>query len=401
MTVDSINILLIEDNLAEARLLQEFLKGSSFKEFSLAHVKRLSEAMDAIGEDFSTPCLYDVILLDLTLPDSQGLESLKPLMTRAPCLPIVVLTNINDEQLAIEAVRKGAQDYLVKRQINSQLLVRSLRYAIERKQYLETLHALNKSLKNRVEERTAQLVEAKEVNQFKSEFVSILSHDIRNPLNAILLAAGLLKNSDELTPDKKVAHYQMIRSAIKNMSLLLDEASFIGQADSGKLHCELIGIDLVAFCHAIVEEIQLTASQKNIDIVFNVKGSSNEFLGDEKLLHHILTNLLGNAVKYSPSNSQVIFDVIFQKLVAILRVQDSGIGIPAQEQKHLFEPFHRASNVGKITGSGLGLAIVKKCVEAHGGEIALQSQEGLGSTFTVTLPFFYSEQLTASTASQK
>jgi signal transduction histidine kinase len=391
MTENSVNILLIEDNLAEARLLQEFLKDGCFNEFSLVHVKRLSEALDAIGEDASTPCLYNIILLDLTLPDSQGLESLKPLMTRAPCLPIVVLTNINDEQLAIEAVRKGAQDYLVKRQINSQLLIRSLRYAIERKQYLETLRAVNQSLKNRVEERTAELVEAKEVNQFKSEFVSILSHDIRNPLNAILLAAGLLKNSDDtLNPEKKFAHYQMIRSAIKNMSLLLDEASFIGQADSGKLNCELIEIDLVAFCHAIVKEIQLTATQKNINIVFYIKGDRVNILGDEKLLHHILTNLLGNAVKYSLSNSTVSFDLIFQPLAVILRIQDSGIGIPISEQKHLFEPFHRASNVGKIAGTGLGLSIVKKCVEAHGGEISLQSQEGIGSTFTVTLPLLKS-----------
>ena len=391
MTASSINILLIEDNLAEARLLQEFLKEGSFKEFSLAHVKRLSEALDAIGKDISTPCLYDVILLDLTLPDSQGLESLKPLMARAPCLPIVVLTNTNDEQLAIEAVRKGAQDYLVKRQINPQLLIRSLRYAIERKEYLETLRAVNQSLKHRVEERTAELVEAKEVNKFKSEFVSILSHDIRNPLNAILLAAGLLKNSDDrLNPEKKVAHYQMIRAAIKNMSLLLDEASLIGKADSGKLNCELIEIDLVAFCHAIVEETQLTAAQKNINIVFYIKGNRINILGDEKLLHHILINLLGNAVKYSLSDSTVIFDLIFQELAVILRIQDSGIGIPIQEQKHLFEPFHRASNVGRIAGTGLGLSIVKKCVEAHGGDITLQSQEGIGSTFTVTLPLLKS-----------
>ena len=178
----------------------------------------------------------------------------------------------------------------------------------------------------------------------------------------------------------------MIRSAIKNMSLLLDEASFIGKADSGKLSCELIEIDLISFCKAIVEEIQLTVSNKSINIVFNVIDNSNDFLGDEKLLHHILTNLLGNAVKYSPSNSQVILDLIFKSQSVVLKIQDSGIGIPIQEQKHLFEPFHRASNVGKIPGSGLGLAIVKKCVEAHGGDITVQSQEEIGSTFTVILP---------------
>ena len=104
------------------------------------------------------------------------------------------------------------------------------------------------------------------------------------------------------------------------------------------------------------------------------------------MLHHILTNLLGNAVKYSLSNSTVIFDLIYQHKTVILRIKDSGIGIPIQEQKQLFEPFHRASNVGNISGTGLGLAIVKKCVEVHGGEISLQSQEGVGSTFTVTLP---------------
>ena len=173
------------------------------------------------------------------------------------------------------------------------------------------------------------------------------------------------------------------------MSLLLDEASFIGKADSGNLNCELIGIDLIGFCNAIVRDIRLTTTKNNIDIVFNIKGNTintKEFLGDEKLLHHILTNLLGNAVKYSPSNSQIIFDLIFQKLAVIFRIKDSGIGIPVTEQEQLFEPFHRASNVGKIAGTGLGLAIVKKCVEAHGGEITLHSQEGIGSTFTVTLP---------------
>ncbi|MBE8999250.1 MULTISPECIES: hybrid sensor histidine kinase/response regulator [unclassified Nostoc] len=378
----SVKILLIEDNLASARLLQEFLTQAQSQEFTLVHVTRLGEALQELNQ-----CNYDVILLDLTLPDSQGLSSLPPLIGQAPSIPIVVLTNTNDEELAIEAVRQGAQDYLVKRQVNVDVLVRSLRYAIERKQVLESLRTVNETLQTRVEERTAELVKANELNQFKSEFVSMLSHDIRNPLNTILLAAGLLQNQDErLTKEKKLNHLQMIRSAIKNMAKLLDEVTFIGKADSGRLGYELICIDLEAFCRQMVEEVRLIANEKHLTLVFASCGKLDEALWDESLLRHILGNLLSNAIKYSLPGGIVRFELIGQEKTVIFRIQDSGIGIPQEDQKRLFQPFQRAENVGTIPGTGLGLAIVKKCVDAHGGEIIVNSQVEVGTTFTVTLP---------------
>ncbi|MBD2515440.1 hybrid sensor histidine kinase/response regulator [Nostoc sp. FACHB-973] len=378
----SVKILLIEDNLASARLLQEFLMQAQSQDFTLVHVKRLEEALQELSQ-----CDYDVILLDLTLPDSEGLSSLPPLIGQAPSTPIVVLTNTNDEELAIEAVRQGAQDYLVKRQVNVDVLVRSLRYAIERKQVLESLRTVNQTLQTRVEERTAELVKAKELNQFKSEFVSMLSHDIRNPLNTILLAAGLLQNHDEkLTKEKKFNHLQMIRLAIKNMAQLLDEVTFIGKADSGRLRCELVCLDLEAFCRQLVNEAQLTANDKHLSLMFASFGQLGEALWDESLLRHILGNLLSNAIKYSLPGGIVRFELIGQEEAVIFRVQDWGIGIPEENQKRLFEPFRRADNVGNIPGTGLGLAIAKKCVEAHGGEIVVNSQVGVGTTFTVTLP---------------
>jgi signal transduction histidine kinase len=387
MIASSIKILLIEDNLAEARLLQEFLKQAQSHEFTLLNVKRLGDALSLLSNCNEISCDFDVILLDLTLPDSEGLTSLSPLISQAPTVPIVVLTNTNDDELALEAVRQGAQDYLVKRQVNVEVLIRALRYAIERKHTLESLRAINHALEIRVEERTAELVKAQELNQFKSEFFSMLSHDIRSPLNTILLAAGLLQNSgDKLSTEKKLNHYKLIRSAIKNMTQLLDEASLLGKADSGRLEREFTLLNLQDFCHQLVEDAQLIAVDKRITVVFTATGQPTEILSDENLLRHILGNLLSNAIKYSHPDSIVYFELRFKNQTVIFNIKDEGIGIPLEDQKQLFQPFYRANNVGSIPGTGLGLAIVKKCLEAHGGDITVNSEVGVGTTFTVTLP---------------
>jgi signal transduction histidine kinase len=387
MIANSIKILLIEDNLAEARLLQEFLKQTQSHKFTLLNVKRLGDALNLLSNCNEISCDFDVILLDLTLPDSQGLASLAPLIRQAPTVPIVVLTNTNDDKLALEAVRQGAQDYLVKRQVNVEVLIRAVRYAIERKHTLESLRAVNHALEIRVEERTAELIKAQQLNEFKSEFVSMLSHDIRSPLNTILLAAGLLQNSgDKLSTEKKLTHYQLIRSAIKNMSQLLDEASLLGKADSGRLDREFTLLNLQDFCRQLAEEAQLISVDRHITVVFTTTGQPTEILSDENLLRHILGNLLSNAIKYSHPDSIVYFELRFQHQTVIFKVKDEGIGIPLEDQKQLFQPFRRANNVGSIPGTGLGLAIVKKCLEAHGGEITVNSEVGVGTTFTVTLP---------------
>ena len=381
-TISPRKILLIEDNLAEARLLQEFIKLTKSQKFSLCHVQRLGEGINKLDSE-----QYDVILLDLTLPDSEGLSSIPKLIEKDPSISIIVLTNTNDEELALEAVKQGAQDYLVKRHVNPDTLVRSCRYAIERKQFLEQLRTANQILENQIENKTTELLKSQEINKLKSEFVAMLSHDIRNPLNTILLAAGLLqKYNEEMTNDGRINHLQLIRKAIKNVSNLLDEASLIGKSDSGKLSYKPHILDLEKLCAELVEQAQLFAQEKCLNLIFTSSEHCFEFLGDETLLKHIINNLLNNTIKYSIPGGTVLFELIKQEKDIILKFQDQGIGITEKDQKQLFEPFHRGENVGIIPGTGLGLTIVKQCIQDHGGDIAVNSQVGVGSTFTVTLP---------------
>ncbi|MDK2408735.1 hybrid sensor histidine kinase/response regulator [Aphanizomenon sp. PH219] len=378
----TLKILLIEDNLAEARLLQEFIKLTKSQNFGLVHVQRLQDGIKQLNSQ-----KYDVILLDLTLPDSQGLCSIPQLLQQNPSNPIIVLTNTNDEELAIEAVRQGAQDYLVKRHVNPDILVRSVRYAVERKQFLEQLNQINQTLETQVEEKTTELLKSQEINQLKSEFMAMLSHDIRNPLNTILLAAGLLeKYQKELTNNSQIDYVQLIRSAIKNVSHLVDEASLIGKSDSGQLAYQPHILNLENLCSELVEQSQLPAQEQQLNLIFTSSEHCFEFLGDETLLKHIINNLLNNAIKYSIPGGTVLFELIKQEKTVILRFQDQGIGMSEKDQKKLFQPFHRGENVGIIPGSGLGLTIVQQCVIAHRGEITVNSQVGVGSTFTVTLP---------------
>ena len=230
------------------------------------------------------------------------------------------------------------------------------------------------------------LAKEKELNRLKSEFVSMLSHDFRDPLNTIRLSTEWLQSYyDKLTTEKRLIHFQLIQASIKNILNLLNEVLLLSRADSGQLQCQLAPLDLKQFCRQLIEELQLSVSKQH-QLVFSCQGECTEALLDESLLRHILNNLLSNASKYSPDGGIIRLELLCQEGTATFRIQDEGIGIPVDDQKRLFQPFARAKNVGTIPGTGLGLTIVKKCVKAHNGQISVTSKVGIGSTFTVMLP---------------
>ena len=383
-----LHVLLIEDNAAEARLLQEILKGATKAIFEFCHVRRLTEALITLEDQER----FDIILLDLTLPDSQGLESLPRLRKLPRSLPIVVLTHHQDEALALEAVKQGAQDYLVKRDVSLDVLMRSILYAIQRHSLAQQLSAENQSLCANIERQEVELSQAKAANQLKSEFVSMLSHDFRNPLNTILLSAGLLEESgDRLSKGQQRNYFKMIRTAINDLDELLSEVLLLGRTENGKLSCHFECLDLMLFCQDLIRLVNNAQSQPR-QIDFRPQGNLQQGLWDAHLLRHILCNLLSNAIKYSPAGTPITFEVIAQDQTMIFRVTDQGIGIPPTAIAELFDPFFRADNVEGVSGTGLGLAIVQRCAAIHGGTVQVESRENEGSTFVVSLPIVEDEE---------
>ncbi|MGA7936939.1 MAG: ATP-binding protein [Kovacikia sp.] len=240
--------------------------------------------------------------------------------------------------------------------------------------------------RKQVEETRKTLQKEKELNDLKSQFISMVSHEFRTPLSVIVLSSSLLERFFNVaTQEKRQEYLTRIQAAAKHMTQLLDDVLFMGKTAAGKQEFKPAPLDLVQFCQEMLEEMQL-ASNPQRAITFICPEVSIPAYMDEGLLRHILTNLLSNALKYSSAGTIVQFELTHDDVWATFQIQDQGIGISEEDQQHLFQSFHRGQNVGRISGTGLGLAIVQQSVHLHGGTINIQSKINVGTTFKVKLP---------------
>ncbi|MDP4116545.1 MAG: ATP-binding protein, partial [Bacteroidota bacterium] len=240
---------------------------------------------------------------------------------------------------------------------------------------------------NSEEEIKKALEQEKELNELKSRFVSIISHEFRTPLTTIFSSAELLdRYGFKWTEEKRKEHLERI---IKSTDVLNNMISFIltmNKAESGKLLPAPVDMNLIKFCTNIIEEFQLIAGE-NYKIVFNKNNFDSEiFCMDEIFLRQIISNLLSNAIKYSPTGGEIIFDLSLNDTYISIGIKDNGIGIPEADRPKIFEMFNRAENVGSINGTGIGLSIVKKTIETLGGSISFDSILNEGTSFNVKLP---------------
>ena len=282
---------------------------------------------------------------------------------------------------ASSKVARGDLDVTVKPVGNDEIAV--LAHAFNR-----MMVGLRDSTRRRLHEieLLRQLEYEREMRQLKSRFISMVSHELKTPLTAILSSSEFVRTyGSTLTDEKRLKHFNRIQSSVSTMEELVEDVLLIGKTESGRLELNPVELDLRKFCEAVVEEINPLLSNAH-SLKFMYKADAARLHADPKLLRGILVNLLSNAVKYSPQGGTVWFQVEATGKEVIFTVQDQGIGIPKKDQKYIFETFHRANNVGSLSGTGLGLYIARMAVELHGGTIKFESQENVGTTFFVTIP---------------
>ncbi|MCX6317978.1 MAG: PAS domain-containing sensor histidine kinase [Bacteroidetes bacterium] len=266
------------------------------------------------------------------------------------------------------------------------------------------IRKLNAELEGKVEERTLILKEAlqrleesqqelsealskeKQLNEIKSRFVSMASHEFRTPLSTILSSATLVSkypSTEEF--DKREKHIRRIRDSVTHMNELLEDFLSLGKLEEGKVSITVTVFGIREFAEDVVDEMKAHL-KKGQDITLNVTGEAG-FSTDKRMLKNILLNMLSNAIKFSPDDNQVCLTVAATGTELTVAVKDTGLGIPEEDQPHLFSTFYRAKNVSNIQGTGLGLPIVKRYVNLLKGTIDLKSKLGEGTTITVNLPY--------------
>lgn len=281
----------------------------------------------------------------------------------------------------------------------------------ERKKAEDALKSLTQELEKKVEERTQELSQAfielqhtneslqkaeeearealgkeKELNELKSRFVSLASHEFRTPLSGILTSASLISKYDaSKDQDKRDKHINTIKASVQNLTTILNDFLSLDKLEQSKTECRFVSLDLKDCIQGLIEEME-TLAKKGQRILYKHVGARVEVQTDKDMLRNVFINLLSNAIKYSGEDKEIHVTTEVQEAWVTLKVQDAGIGIPENDQKYLFEKFFRAHNANAIQGTGLGLNIVKRYLDLMGGNIDFSSEENRGSTFTVRLP---------------
>lgn len=368
----SIRILLVEDDAGDARLIEEMLREYIDPEAELVHAGTLRDAITRIVGDS-----FDAIVLDLGLPDSQGSGTLIRVLELAPEAAVVVLTGLDDVELGEKLLHAGAQDYLVKGEVDGRGLQKSIRFAVERVRVSVAL----REAKN--------LAEA--ASDAKSRFMAVMSHELRTPLNAVIGYSEILAETaeedgnEDLLPD-----LHKIRDAGKQLLAMVNDVLDLSTIDSGKASIACSRYELRDIVNGVAAAVRPQVESGGNQLTVRAE-EPVDVSGDPERLRQVLMHLLSNAAKFTENGTVELSAAAMSGADCgdiLCRVRDTGIGIDPALVDEIFEPFTQADNsvTRRYGGTGLGLTIARRLCALMGGTIGVESHPGRGSTFTVRLP---------------
>lgn len=356
-------ILVVEDERVVARDIEKRLLKLGYGVAAIA--SSAEEALEKVAEHYP-----DLVLMDIQLRgETDGIEAAESIRVNFD-IPVIYLTAYADDATLQRAKATEPFGYVIKPFDERELHV-----------------AIEVALRRRLAEAAIRvaLEKEQELRELKSRFWSMFAHEFRTPMTSILSCAQVMEQYGNTMPEARRREYlYLIQNSVRSMDTLLNDVLTVARAEGGSLEFSPTFMNLEQFCRELVEEIQFISDGTH-SITVTAQGNCATTCLDKKLLWHILSNLLSNAIKYSPTGSVISLDLFCPNGDIILVIQDAGIGIPPEDQPYLFEPFHRASNVGTVPGTGLGLTLVKKCLDLHGGQIQVNSTPGQGTIITVRL----------------
>ncbi len=359
---EHIKVLLVEDNPDDAELIRLSLRRIRDINVKLQWSPSLSSALDKLSSE-----KFDIVLTDLGLPESRGIESFLKLHAQYSTVPVIVLTGLSDERLAVQAVRSGAQDYLVKGEVDSASLLKAIRYSVERQRLLTELE--NK------------LNEIKRLEKERKSILSMFAHDIKNAIIPSLWIFRKILSGKTRNLEENVA---AANDSLVTAEHLLEDFMVFSRFENKEYRPAKSDCDVEALVIKQIEDARLRADRKNVRVECSLAEHTSPVAADKRMVQRVIANLLQNAVNYTNSGGTVTLTVEGSGKQVLFEVQDTGIGIPDNHIPFIFDAFYRVKY--DQGGTGLGLAIARTIVEAHGGEIWVESTAGKGSRFSFTLP---------------
>lgn len=350
-------VLLIEDNPADMELIKEYLSG--FSNFQIESTDNMR-----LGLDLASKANFDVLLLDLNLPDSDTGETLEIAKSISHKLPVILLTGLNDQALAQKAIHDGVQDYLVKGEVNADSITRAIKYAIERHELRTELETSNTDLES---------------------FAYVASHDLREPLRKIIAFGNILERdcADNLSENGK-KYISRMQKASERMQNLLED--LLAYSRIGRHTPNYEKIDLNKIINIVLENLELSIEESRAQI--HIEGELPTIDAEENHMIQVFQNLLANAIKFKQKDLVPIINIYsnINDSICEINIQDNGIGFEEKYKDKVFGQFQRLHGRSEYEGSGIGLATCKKIIEHHNGSIDAVSKLNQGSTFTISLP---------------